>query len=1042
MRPIKLQLCNFGPYVDQTIDFSEFFDTPVFLISGKTGTGKTTIFDAMCFALFGQTSGGEREAEEMRSDFATDQDITEVTFVFEDQQKLYQITRSPKQTVASKRGGGQTTRTAKVSLLYEDAAGEKREIDKINQANQFISDLLNLTAEQFAQIVLLPQGQFRNFLAADSNAKETVLRELFGTKFYQNFVENIKERAKQRRTATNELLNQLQNVQGNANFAVADQSDPEQPVLDWLEVLQAEIKRQEEELAEYEKTARKNEQLKTRLDRLYQSQQSLLEDQQKLADYQKEAQVLKEEQPNYDQLATQIADLEWVESKQGLLKDLTDAVALQKKLVATQAAEKKRYEELVQELKDNTIKKEQLANREPQIAAFQGQFERLKDKVDLYQAVEQLQKQQQEKHQTVTTLKQKLLDCQQQLATNAENERRLTEEAQQYVDLPEQAAILQERKNQIANLKQQLESFQQKTSQHVTVAAEIADLQVKLTAKQATAKQTLADYEDLENQFVQNQIITLAAQLKPETACPLCGSTEHPHPAVSGAVTVTVTKEAVKELQQRAQQAAAVVNTSQGDLTARKNYYAQQEIEVAEQKNSLTQVLGLTEAATESQVSQAVQQSSQQYEADRQVHERRVTASQELEKQVAQLKKAAVELTTTQQTMANDHHQEELAEQKLVTMIEQQQDQLPAEYTSSQELKQQLADWQTQISAYQDERQAVQKQEGLLQSSLAGVKAGIDGRTEQLEETASKQASAQEELDQALASAKKTFDLKQLKELSKETPVLGDYRQKLENYRRQLTVNKTAQDQLVERIAGQPAPQIAETTQRIKKLQGKQDELFAQRSRADHLYHENQETAAKVTQLWDHYQQTLSEDQQWNQLADVVSGKGKLKLNLERYVLQSYFQQVIEVANQRFAELTDGRYSFCLDDQAGSYAANTGLELNIYDDNAGKVRSVHTLSGGESFIAALCLALALGEVVSAQAGGISVEALFVDEGFGSLDTESLQVALDALRAIEGKNRLIGIISHVTELRTEIPDQLHVISEHGRSRISYDHEFEH
>src|SRR5699024_10046236 len=173
---------------------------------------------------------------------------------------------------------------------------------------------------------------------------------------------------------------------------------------------------------------------------------------------------------------------------------------------------------------------------------------------------------------------------------------------------------------------------------------------------------------------------------------------------------------------------------------------------------------------------------------------------------------------------------------------------------------------------------------------------------------------------------------------------------------------------------------------------------------------------------------------EWKQLSDVSTCKSPTKLSLERYVLQMYLQRVLNVANGRLKELTQGRYSFQVKDEKGSYSSNTGLEINIYDDNAGKVRPVQTLSGGESFIAAL--ALALGEVIQANTGGIFVDALFVDEGFGSLDSDALQIALEALQTIEGKNRMIGIISHVKELQEQIPFQVKISSNYGKSKISY------
>lgn len=1040
MKPIKLEMHNFGPYVDQTIDFSEFFDAPVFLISGKTGTGKTTIFDAMVFALFGQTSGGERGAEEMRSDFASDQEPTSVTFEFEDHHQTYQITRSPKQTVASKRGNGQTTRTAKVSLLYKDLAGEKKEIDKINQANTFISELLNLTAEQFAQIVLLPQGQFRNFLAADSNSKETVLRELFGTKFYQSFVENIKERAKKRQEATEGQLLELQNVQKQAHFAEPLEDGTDLRVEDWLEKLQAELEQQAALLENYRKQTQENDQQKTKLDRLYQSQESLLADQQKLAELQKEGQALAAKQPHFDQLQGQITDLEWANQQRDLLKDLADAQLTQQKLTAKKDEQQQRAKQLTASLTATTDQQTQLAQKEPQIKNMRSQLERLSDKVDLYQTVEKLQQQQQAAQAQVKAHQQKVREIEAELAKNAAQQEQLTTQLAEIPDLHAQELALQTSTTKLEQTKKQLAEFKQASAQQGAAQQKLAALTAQLAQLEAQAQQAKQDYLELDSQYAQNQIVSLAARLKPGTPCPLCGSTDHPHPAGSTTTAPTVTKEAVKQAQERAQQAAAVVNTTQGSLTAQTETLNQQTAAMAEQQQALAVRLELPATASEQAVTAAVTQQQQEMSAAKAKYQQQLTKQQQLNDQLAALSKQAPQLAAAQQAAEHEKQQAQLTEQRLAATIEQQTALLPAGYASSQELQQQLADWRKQIETYEHDKETVQAALTQLHSDLAGVKAGLKASVEQFETAQVKEQRANQDLQAALTSYTRPVTLAELQNWGTQIQQLSGLRQELSEYNNQLTINQTAQKQLAERIGDQETPKIAETKQQIAELIKKQEELYNKRSELDHRYQENQATKLQVAKIWQNYRRTLNENAQWNELAEVVGGKGHLKLNLERYVLQSYFKQVIVVANQRFAELTAGRYSFCLDEEAGSYASKTGLELNIYDDNAGKIRSVHTLSGGESFIAALCLALALGEVVSAQAGGISVEALFVDEGFGSLDTESLQVALDALREIEGENRLIGIISHVTELRTEIPDQLHVTSVNGRSKINYSHEF--
>ncbi len=1041
MKPIKLRLKYFGPYVDETIDFREFSDAPVFLISGNTGTGKTTIFDAMCFALFGQTSGGERAAEQMRSDFANDDQLTEVNFFFEDQKKIYQITRSPKQTVSTKRGKGLTTRSAKVSLIYSNDSGDKREIDKINQANTFICDLLNLTAQQFSQIVLLPQGQFRNFLTADSNDKETVLRELFGTDFYQRFVEDIGEKAKQRRAGTQQQLIRLRSLQENAKFDDTKKPSLDEPVPDWLEELCAVISHEKAELSELTKHYQDNEHTKGKLERTYQSQQELLRDQHRLAELRQEKVKLKDEEPQIENLRKHLHDLKWADRKRAALKELTDTHNLLQELQAKQETAAVSRQSLRETLTKNEEDKKELEQTEPQIKDYQGQVERLRDKVSLYQEVELLSDKHAHLLGTAKKTRQRYIQTVADLKEIRHRQELVSEKMKQYSDLHRQGIRLQQQQDQVSELNNQMSEITEALHKQESAQNEVAEWKRQLKRSKELAHRAEEESNKLELQYYKDQIVLLAEKLEPGAPCPVCGSTEHPHPAVSTAIAEPVGKEQVKQAQEKKQAAWAAVKTKEGSIQTRTDYINQWAQEIKNQQQQLGVQLADSKAGDRESVVYAIKRAEVKLEQEQHDYRSRIKEQEKATTELADLQTQQAALDKEEKEANNNFHLANVKEQKTLIEYEQKKDLLPVDFSSSKQLKDQLARWSQQIEQHQQQKTENQDQLNEVSRNLAAVNAGIKDRTERLEETEKKHTAVSQELNQQCAAYKKGMDLQQLRSLCEKQGTIKIVRDQIQEYQDKVTVNQTSQSQLIEQIAGRPEPNVTETSTKIDALEQKQNDLFQHRSSAAHKFHGNEETYHRVAEIWRQYQNALSEDQQWDQLAAVVGGKGKLKLNMERYVLQSYFTEVLEVANQRFAELTSGRYSFCLDEDTGSYASNTGLELNVYDDNAGKIRSVHTLSGGESFIAALCLALALGEVVSAQAGGVNVEALFIDEGFGSLDTDSLQMALDALRAIEGKNRLIGIISHVSELQAEIPDQLHVVSNNGRSHIEYKHEFE-
>lgn len=238
MKPLKLKMEYFGSYVNETVDFAQFDEVPLFLISGKTGSGKTTIFDAMCFSLFGTTTDNNRNgrtAEKLRSDFAKEKDLTRVSFWFEHQGKTYQIIREPKQD---------RHKSQKVDLFYEKN-GQKEEITKVTDANQFIEDLIGINADQFRQIVLLPQGKFREFLESDSNNKNELLAELFGTQLYADWTQQLKDQLTAAQDASHDSQKQMEQLMTSIE-ELADQTDPVQ----WLQAAATLLKQHEQQLTQ------------------------------------------------------------------------------------------------------------------------------------------------------------------------------------------------------------------------------------------------------------------------------------------------------------------------------------------------------------------------------------------------------------------------------------------------------------------------------------------------------------------------------------------------------------------------------------------------------------------------------------------------------------------------------------------------------------------------------------------------------------------------------------------------------------------------
>ena len=347
-------------------------------------------------------------------------------------------------------------------------------------------------------------------------------------------------------------------------------------------------------------------------------------------------------------------------------------------------------------------------------------------------------------------------------------------------------------------------------------------------------------------------------------------------------------------------------------------------------------------------------------------------------------------------------------------------------------LQERFAQFTDQLQAADKERHVAAQQRAVTENSLATVK---DDHATLIKQ----QAERHGQLSRALKDYRTDLAWDFWDQTQEQLPQLAKLQTVIRDYQTQVHDNEQQVQWLTTQIADRPAPDIEKTQETLRQAQEALSKL--QQDVAQHNLQQDQLTQGQkdVMRLLKANGRQEKELTAFQTLTDVVTGNTENHLSLERYVLQAYFQEVLTAANVQLERLTNGRYQFELsNDRHGAGAKWSGLEVNVYDDNAGKTRSARTLSGGESFMASLALALALCQIIQEQSGGISIDALFVDEGFGSLDQTALADALRALQELEG-HRMIGIISHVTELEEQIPDQLRVTSVNGRSKISYQHD---
>ena len=564
---------------------------------------------------------------------------------------------------------------------------------------------------------------------------------------------------------------------------------------------------------------------------------------------------------------------------------------------------------------------------------------------------------------------------------------------------------------------------------------------VKLKQEQGDAEKLVqksqSRLDDLNDRFARHQIAILAQKLKPATPCPICGSLDHPHPANLADDGELVTEAQVKAATVKAQQNRSTLDQLREQVRQSVAQIANLTTEVETKQANLAELLGDNELPSdwEKQIENQAQKLAQM-KTDLAKIEQQVKEWRQEEEELEQESKFSQEELDKIDESVNRCKQDLIAKQ---TILKEKTAALPAKFPTKEAADKQIQTDQLTIKAFNNQLESLQQQRQENAEKLAGT----NSRIAQTKEELATQTTQQDNLHQYLVNLLAQYDV-QLKwdfwqEASEQVATLSSLREQVTTFENQVQDNQSQQERLTKAINNHPMPDIASTQ---TKLNAEREQLRQYQQEIGQLtaqYKQLEETDQKIIKA---VEKTGKLDQEINELqtlTDVVTGNTENHVSLERYVLQAYFQDVLVAANVQLDRLTNGRYQFELATEShGAGAKWSGLEVNVYDDNAGRTRSARTLSGGESFMASLALALALCQIVQEQSGGIKIDALFIDEGFGSLDQQALEDALHSLQELEG-HRMIGIISHITELEEQIPDQLIVRSRNGRSYVAYQHE---
>ena len=1053
MRPVQLELTNFGPYRKEVINFTQFDHAPLFLIGGDTGAGKSTLFDAMTVALFATTSG-DRNVEEMRSTFAgPEDDLTKVTFYFQQGKHLYRIERVLQQERA-KRGGGTTMQKATASLVIVDKIGGQ-EIeklgDKIKEVSDQIEQILGLNAEQFKQIILLPQNDFSRFLKEDSKTKTQILKKIFGTGIFDHFQKSLEERLRQ----SNKDMEKRQ-AQLDGHFASQVWSEEELSVLEQTPASE-KLTRLEEFLSQRQENVTKQKSiLKAAHEDLAQLQKSL-QTAQDLAKIFQELEQAKEryrleiEEGAQGQAEAKV-HLEELQFAQGLQETIRTLKQYRKQLmqleqdleIAQEALSEKQQafedvkakkEELTVQSKDFLQKEEELETWKENIIYAQSlaqEQEKIKRSTTNYK---QLEETYQQARKEVEMLNKSLSDLEaNRLSLESLHE---AEKLFQIVGYSVENQLAQDLK-EIENLNQELTKTEKR---HQTLSFDIDQAQEILKELEEELRRTLVSRRQL-------MIVQLQAELEEGHPCMVCGALEHPN--VGGAqadeVALKNLMDQVEKLQAQKEKQVATLSNRQATLS-----------EVASKRQDLLDQVTKVKATLEKHYQELEEHVKGRFDFDFSI-DYETDRGQALLLKVEQYYQ---ELQKRYDKEETDYirYQDELGKaQKKATDLAKTYQEAKAVLDQAQERLEDLQEahpelesvevYQERISLAHQELNLYNKQVkenseayNQLHADIKGIKGQIESITKSKDKVNQDVKRLSAELEQSLkAEGALANDLEQV-----ELWLIEVNNQAIPMLQAKLTTYATLKQELQaqirkgqELLQNQEQPDLDSLAQAVQNCQEIYDRQLAQFSVMEKGLKDATATYQAAKTLQDSNQEAFKAHQELSDLVKVVKGENTAltgRLNLEVYVIRQYFQQILDYANANYIGLlTDNRYSFVLSEEGRRARDHFGLDINVYDQLTGSERSVKSLSGGETFIAALAIALSLSEVVQNTSKGAVVEALFIDEGFGSLDKEALTKAISVLEQI-GENRMVGVISHVDDMKEGIAQQLVIIKSHdGSSRI--------
>ena len=1018
MKLIRLKVQAFGPFRNQEIiEFNKLGEDPLFLIDGPTGAGKSSILNAISFALYGDLADKDRNNEGLRCDFSDDDIETFVTLTFQLRKVIYQITRSPTQVVRKKVGEGFRERPGEAELLKIGKNGHEVLVSKkMKEATEKIEKIVGLDKNQFIQVMVLPQGKFRELLLASSDERQKILSTLFGTKRFKNIELLLKDKSK-------EIIKKYEFYQSKIT-SVLKNIDLTYSEIDKLDELIEEEKRNlNVSKEEKEKAQKKREESSSELEvannilKIFYLFDEKRNEYEKCLEKRKKNDLIKEKVFEAEEARKIETPFNLFTScKKNILsiqKDIhfikNEKNACRKKLSEADLNFQK-AEALLKD-KDTFIKKDvELNNFFEKSTVLEDTFLKYKnikksfEKEDLKYL--KLKNEKNKNGQELRNIEKEVIDIGTILSKKAELVKKENDLKEKWTKKRELSEI-EEVKNKEKKSLSLLEKNNFKINEDLQKAQEEADL--------------------LEINWHTNQASFLAKKLKRGEPCPVCGSKNHPSPSFSK--TELVDKAVVDEARNK-----------EKILISEKNKIA---VGIGRIKTLIDKL--------EEREEFLIRELGEGFNADISFFEQELNSIKKILNEVDRKELRLKRINEIKESLKQNYDEHEkmishLNDEVLPRLKEEMvkwkynldhiKKLLPEKYYNLIKLKEDIEKNKCLINEIQDQYDQSKREQERASKQFTAI-------FEKLKLREKDYKACEEDLKKAILEWEAKLEkspFKKEEEFLKAfdgIPSLEIWREEIEKFEKSLNTLKGEQESLEKQLSGKNRPKISELEYKYKEsidLFKQKEKLWVQ---VEGKKKKLEETKKIVYDLQKIIKQIEEKSELVGTLADMASGKlGLSKISLERFVLMDLLDRVLEVASERLYKMSKGQYRLIrLDEEKQNKVVSAGLDLAVDDFYTGKQRPVKTLSGGESFLASLSLALALSDIVQRRAGGIQLETLFIDEGFGSLDPESLQLAIDTLKDLHTSGRSIGIISHVTELKEQIPLRIDIKNSRRGSEVS-------